>query len=122
MQTWIIIAAPSKRVWEVLTDTHCWPKWGPPVTAVRCTERFIQSDSKGQVQISLGFWLPFEITDFVPGEKWSWRVMHIPATGHRVEALAPKQCRLVFEVPMIALPYLLFCNIAARRIRRICES
>jgi uncharacterized protein YndB with AHSA1/START domain len=122
METETIIAASSKLVWEVLTDTNCWPQWGPSVTDVRCRNRFIQSGSKGSVRTALGFWLPFEITEFVPGIKWSWRVMNIPATGHRVEALAPGQCRLVFEVPGIAAPYLLVCKVAAHNIKRICEN
>ena len=122
MQTETIIAASSKRVWRVLTDTKCWPRWGPSVRAVRCRDRFIQSGSKGSVRSFFGVWLPFEITDFVPEKKWSWRVMHIEATGHRVETLTPDKCRLVFEVPHIAAPYLLVCKIAALRIRRICEN
>ncbi len=121
METATIITASSKLVWEVLIDTHCWPKWGPSVTAVRCRDRFIQPGSKGHVRITLGLWLPFEIIDFVAGEKWSWRVMNIPATGHRVEALAPEQCLLVFEVPWLAAPYLLVCKIAAGRIKLIAE-
>ena len=121
METATIIAASSKVVWEVLIDTQCWPQWGPSVIAVRCRDRFIKPDTKGHVRITLGVWLPFEIQDFVPGEKWSWWVMNIPATGHRIEALAPGQCRLVFEVPWLAAPYLLVCKIAARRIKLIAE-
>ena len=121
METATIIAASSELVWEILIDTHCWPRWGPSVKAVRCLDRFIKSGTKGHVRIILGLWLPFEIMDFVPGEKWSWRVMNIPATDHRVEALASGQCRLVFEVPWIAAPYLQVCKIAARRIKLIAE-
>jgi hypothetical protein len=36
--------------------------------------------------------------------------------------LAPEQCRLIFEVPWLAAPYLLVCKIAARRIKLITES
>jgi hypothetical protein len=99
METSTIIDAPSNLVWEVLIDTHCWSRWGPSVNAVRCRDRFIQSGSKGYV-----------------------RVMNIRATGHRVEYLAIKQCRLIFEVPWLAAPYLLICKIAARRIKLIAES
>ena len=121
METATIIAASSKLVWNILIDTHYWPRWGPSVTAVRYPNRFIQSDTKGHVRIIFGLWLPFEIMDFVPGEKWSWRVMNIPATGHRVEVLAPERCRLVFEVPWLAAPYLLVCKIAACRIKLVAE-
>ena len=122
MKTSIIIAAPLEVVWKILVDTHLWSSWGPSVNGVRCRDRFIQSGSKGNVRIALGIWIPFEITDFVPEKRWSWRVMNIRATGHRVEYLATKQCRLTFEVPWIAAPYLLICKIAARRIKLIAES
>jgi uncharacterized protein YndB with AHSA1/START domain len=122
METSTIIDAPSKLVWEVLIDTQCWSRWGPSVNAVRCRDRFIQSGSKGSVRTAVGIWIPFEITDFVPGKRWSWRVMNIRATGHRVEYLAINQCRLIFEVPWFAAPYILICKIAARRIKLIVES
>jgi len=122
METAILIDAPLKTIWEIVTDTHCWPIWGPSVKAVRCKDRFIQPGTTGSVKTALGFWVPFEITDFVPGKKWSWRVANIPATGHRVEAISPERCRLIFEVVGIAAPYLLICKIAARRIKRIAES
>jgi hypothetical protein len=48
--------------------------------------------------------------------------MNIRATGHRVEYLAIKQCRLIFEVPWLAAPYLLVCKIATRRIKLIAEG
>lgn len=122
METGFVIEASADTVWQVIIDTHYWPKWGPSVRAVRCRDRFIHSGTKGSVQTASGIWLPFEITDFVPGVEWSWRVLGIPATGHRVEPLAPESCRLVFEVPLLAAPYLLVCNIAARRIKRIVEN
>lgn len=122
METKIIINAGSKRVWEVLTDTYCWPKWGPSVTAVRCRDRYIQSGSKGYVQTVIGIWVPFEITEFIPEKNWTWKVMGTPATGHRVESLATTKCRLVFEVPWGAAPYVLICKIAARRIKLISEN
>ena len=122
METATLIAAPSKVVWKILIDTHCWPRWGPSVSQVKCRNRYIQPGTKGYVRTAVGIWLPFEITDFVPAIKWSWRVMNIPATSHRVEALASRQCRLIFAVPWIAAPYLLVCKIAANRIKMIAES
>jgi hypothetical protein len=49
-------------------------------------------------------------------------VAGIPATGHRVEALGPGRCRVVFEVPLLAAPYLAVCRLAAHRIRTILEE
>ena len=50
-------------------------------------------------------WLPFEVARFEDGHAWSWRVGGILATGHRVEPLGPSRCRVVFELPALALPY-----------------
>ena len=122
METAIVIDAPAKIVWEILTDTACWEIWGPSVSSIRCEDRFVVSGTEGHVKILGAIWLPFIITDFVPGKKWSWRVMNIPATGHRVEGLSTRRCRLIFEVPTIAAPYILVCKIAARRIKRIAEN
>ena len=122
METAIIIDAPSKIVWEVLTDTACWKKWGPSVSSVRSRDRYIQSDTTGYVKVIGAIWLPFIITDFVPGKNWSWRVMNIRATGHRLEGISATQCRLIFEVPILAFPYILVCKVAAKRIKEIAEN
>jgi hypothetical protein len=122
METAIIIDAPSKIVWRILTDTACWKVWGPSVSSIRCKDRFIQSGTTGHVKVLGIIWLPFIITDFVPGKNWSWRVMNIHATGHRLESISNKQCRLTFEVPIIAFPYILICKIAIQRIKQIAES
>ncbi len=69
-----LIDAPCDRVWDLLTDTQQWPKWGPSVTGVRCADRFIRQGSRGEVRTALGLWLPFAITEFTPTKRWSWRV------------------------------------------------
>ena len=56
------------------------------------------------------------------GQQWGWEVAGIPATGHRVESLGPDRCRVVFEVPLLAAPYLTVCRLAAQRIRNILEQ
>jgi uncharacterized protein YndB with AHSA1/START domain len=49
-------------LWELITDTAQWPRWGPTVKAVRTSERYISKGSEGQVQTALGIWLPFVVT------------------------------------------------------------
>jgi hypothetical protein len=44
------------------------------------------------------------------------RSFGINATGHRVEPLDESSCRLVFQVPLWAAPYLVVCKIAVDRI------
>ena len=75
--------------------------------------------SLGRVQTALGVWVPFVITDFNDGLYWSWKVSGIHATGHRVEQVDYKKCRLIFEVPWFAAPYVTVCKIAAERIEKL---
>jgi hypothetical protein len=69
----------------------------------------------------LGLWVPFVITDFEIDRYWSWRVLGIRATGHRVERLAEGLCRLTFEVPIFGAPYVIVCREAVARIAKTLE-
>jgi uncharacterized protein YndB with AHSA1/START domain len=116
------IAAPAARVWSILIDTEAWPVWGPSLNRAECAGRFITAGSRGRVRTVLGVWLPFEILRFDDGRYWSWKVAGVPATGHRVEPLGAGACRLSFEVPMLAAPYLVVCRVACARIRTMAEA
>lgn len=122
METSVEIPAPAEAAWRLLTDTSQWPQWGPSLSRVESAERYIGPGSTGRVQTIIGVWLPFRVTEFVAGQRWSWEVAGIPATGHRVESLGPDRCRVVFEVPLPAAPYLAVCRLAAQRIRKILEQ
>jgi hypothetical protein len=114
-----IVAVSAEEAWALLIDTERWAEWGPSITAVECSTRFIGAGSRGRVRTVMGFWLSFEIVRFDAGHAWSWRVAGIPATGHRVEPLGTSHCRVVFEVPRLAGPYSLVCRLALRRIQRV---
>ena len=114
-----VVGAGPSTVWQLLTDTFSWKVWGPTVLAVRFSDRYIKKGSHGRVKTALHFWVPFEVTDFDPGKYWSWRIFGINATGHRVEPLDESSCRLVFQVPLWAAPYLVVCKIALDRIVRL---
>jgi uncharacterized protein YndB with AHSA1/START domain len=122
METSVEIKAPASAAWKLLTDTSRWPQWGPSLSCVESAERFIGPGSTGRVQTIFGVWLPFRVTEFVAGQRWGWEVAGIPFTGHRVESLGPDRCRVVFEVPLLATPYLAVCRLAAERIRNILEQ
>ena len=122
MKTSIEIDAPATAAWELLTDTGRWSQWGPSVVAAGCAERFIGAGSTGWVETVLGLRLPFRITRFEAGRRWNWEVAGIPATGHLVESLGPGRCRVTFEVPLLAAPYLTVCRLAVIRIKRILEE
>jgi hypothetical protein len=114
------VAAPRDRAWELLTDTERWPEWGPSVRAVDCPSRFIQSGTRGRVQLPLGVWLPFEITA-CEDYRWTWRVARVPATGHRVDD-APDGCRVCFELPVLATGYAPVCQRALGTITGLLEG
>lgn len=122
METAVEMGAPAAAAWELLTDTRRWPEWGPSVTGVECGERFIGPGTTGWVRTVIGLRVPFRITDFEAGRRWCWEVAGIPATGHRVEPLGPERCRVIFEVPLLAAPYLAVCRVAALKIRAILEG
>jgi hypothetical protein len=122
LETSLEILAPTAAAWDLLTDTSRWPEWGPSVTRVDSTEQYIGPGSSGRVLTVVGVWLPFRVTEFVAGQRWDWEVAGIPATGHRVEPLGPDRCRVTFEVPLLATPYLAVCRVAAHRIRNILEQ
>lgn len=122
METGIEVQVPAAVAWELLTDTRRWSQWGPSVVAVEFDGRFIGPGSRGWVKTVLGVRLPFRITEFDPGRRWCWQVAGVAATGHRVDPLGADRCRVVFEVPLLAAPYLAVCQLAARRIKRLLEG
>ena len=108
--------------WALLTDTRRWPEWGPTVSAATVTSSaspFVATGSTGRVRTPVGVWLPFEVTEFDEGHRWSWRVTGVPATSHEVEPAGADGCRVSFLVPTAAAPYLAVCALALRRIERL---
>jgi hypothetical protein len=116
------INASPQAVWELLTDTTRWVSWGPSITAVESSDRFIRLGSTGRVRTAVGLWAPFAVTEMKQGRYWSWHVFGVPATGHRVDRLAEGTCRLFFLVPVFGAPYIVVCKIALHRIARILRS
>lgn len=115
------LAVEPDRAWEVLADTRYWPAWGPSVTGVelhRPATTHIGPGVSGRVRTAVGVWLPFRVTEWEQGRSWAWIVGGVAATGHRVDP-APGGCRVSFEVPIVAAPYLLVCQEALRRIDRL---
>lgn len=106
-------------VWNLIIDTFKWPQWGPTVKSVQCPERFICKGTQGQVLTAFGIWLPFVITGYDHASFWSWNVASVKATGHRIQAVKTGGCYLWFEVPIIAAPYTLVCQMALGRIKNL---
>ena len=111
--------APPPVVWNLITDTTQWPRWGPTVKGIQLTERFIRNGSRGRVLTAIGVWLPFVVVEYEHACFWSWRVASIKATGHRIQATESGGCYLWFEVPIIAAPYILICQLALNRIQNL---
>ena len=114
------VAAPPDEVWRLLVEVEQWPRWGPSISEVQLDHigDRIRAGSTGMVVPPIGVPLPFRVTDFVDGERWSWRVAGIPATSHRVEAVGAGT-RVSFGVPPWAPAYLAVCALALRRLERL---
>jgi uncharacterized protein YndB with AHSA1/START domain len=120
------IGAPAERVWDLLVDTARWPAWGPTVSGAEIATGGVGTrigpGATGRVRTSLGPSLPFVIEDFDPGRRWTWAVAGVSATGHRVDPLDDGSCRVTFEVPRWAPPYLAVCWLALRRIEALATA
>ena len=77
--------------------------------------------TSGRVKTAPGIWLPFSITGFEEGRFWSWNVVGIPATGHRVELREDGLWQLTFEAPILAAQYAYICKMALNRIAGMLE-
>ena len=112
-----LIAAPPSAAWNVLVDLEAWPHWGPTVSAARLDSphKRLSRGATGIVRTSLGFSVPFVVTEFEPGRHWAWKVAGVPATSHRVEPVG-HHARVSMGVPWWAAGYLAVCSIALRRI------
>lgn len=113
------IDAPAERVWDLLTNTAAWPEWGPTVRSATLDGEELEAGATGTVRTSVGFELPFEITEFETGRRWSWKVGGVPATSHEVEPLSPERCRAGFGIWWAGAPYLAVCRLALCRIERL---
>jgi hypothetical protein len=123
---WVVterFARPPADAWDRLVDTAAWPEWGPSVAAVEASERHVVAGTTGRVRVArLGVWLPFEVTGCAD-RRWTWRVAGVPATGHRVEAVAGSHGSVVgIEVPPVAAPYVPVCRCAVDRIAGLAQS
>ena len=110
------------EAWRVITDTRQWVDWGPSVSRVKCAQRYIQPSSIGSIRTVFGFWVPFTITVYEHPHFWSWRIGRFEATGHRLAITEDGFCRISFDMPWWAFPYVLICAIALRRISRLLEA
>lgn len=119
------LAVAPATAWDALVDTERWPAWGPSVRDVNCDQRRIRANSTGRVRLPGGLWVPFRVTAFEDGRRWTWSVARVPATGHRVEPVTPESgdgptvCRVVFEVPLLAGGYVPVCRRAIGDLERL---
>jgi uncharacterized protein YndB with AHSA1/START domain len=110
------IDAPADVLWWLFTDPEQWPKWGPSVRSAELHDGKFEQGATGTVTTPVGIKFGFEITDYVDGASWAWKVASVPATHHTVESLGADRCRVGFGVPWVVAPYLAACEIALRRI------
>ena len=113
------IHAPPETVWNIVTDTHLWPIWGPSLQKVACADRTIHLGCTGRLKTPFHFWLPFTITQYTHISYWSWRVGGVEATGHRITKNRDNTSTLCFEMAWWLFPYLLVCRVALNRIAKL---
>ncbi len=113
------LEVPAALAWELLTDTAAWPGWGPSVRSARLDQGRFEAGATGSLTTTIGVRLGFELTEVEPGRAWSWEVMGVPATGHRVDPLGPRRCRVGFSVPWPAVAYLPVCSLGLRNLERM---
>ena len=111
-----MFSASPDMLWDLITDTTRWSRWGPTVKAVRTSEPYIRKGSEGHVLTPLGIWLPFVVTDYEHERFWKWKVASVRATGHRLQSTDAGGALLWFEVPVMAFPYIAICRLALTRI------
>ena len=113
------MAVPPGAAWDVITDLTAWPVWGPTVAGAQLDSPGpFALGSRGKVLTPVGVPLPFEITEFVDGTLWGWKVAGIPATRHEVVPDG-HGCVVSFAVPIWAPAYLSIMAIALPRIEKL---
>ncbi|BBZ63270.1 hypothetical protein MMON_45710 [Mycolicibacterium monacense] len=114
-----VVNASPAEVWSVLIDLDAWPKWGPTVAGAELLDGTeLGLGERGKVYTPVGIPLPFTITEFEPGRRWSWQVAGIPATAHGVEP-TEAGTRLYMGAPVWAGAYLPVLAVALQRIDRM---
>lgn len=115
------IVAPAEEVWRLLVDLDAWPRWGPTVAGAELDDAPLRLGARGRIWTPVGVPLPFEITEFVDGRSWAWKVAGVDATRHEVVARGDG-CRLSFGVPWWAPGYLAVFVIALGRINQMATA
>lgn len=115
-----VLSVPATDAWDALVDTTRWPDWSPLLTGVEATDRRLRPGTTGRVRIP-GAWLPFRITECT-SRRWTWRVLGIPATGHRVDDLGSDRCRVAVELPRYATGYVPVCLWALETLESLLED
>lgn len=113
------IAVAASDAWDLLVDVGRWPDWGPSVRSAGLDTDRMELGATGWVRTPLRLRLPFEVTEFEPGRRWSWKVAGVPATDHRVRPLDAASCSVGFGLPLLAAPYAIVCRRALASIERL---
>ncbi|QAU12098.1 SRPBCC family protein [Halorubrum sp. BOL3-1] len=116
------VAGAVEPTARALRDTRRWPDWSPSVRGVESTDRYVETGTTGRVRVA-GVRVPFRVTS-ATRLRWDWRVVGVPATGHRVDryADATDRCRVVVEVPLVAVGYVPVCRRALNRFAALVEA
>ena len=96
-ETTIEIQAPGDLVWATLADVERWPTWTASMRRVEIlTKGPLGLSAKVRVKHPRLSALVWDVTEFVPGEVFTWRssILGVTCVGtHRVSARAPLTAR-----------------------------
>ena len=98
----VMIDAPARRVWEVLTDVERWPEWAATVTSVtRLDEGPLMVSSRARVEQPKLPPTEYVVTELAPAKSFTW-VATSPGVRtiarHHVEALPRSGTRVRLSV------------------------
>lgn len=130
IQHTIEIAAPPKRVWDVMTVVERWPEWTSSVSRVEILDGAAMTVGSRvrirQPRLAPAVWT---VTTIKPERYFEWQSVVPGLTsigGHRIEALGNERCRVVLSLewkgPLAPLINLIYGGLSRRYVTTEAEG
>jgi uncharacterized membrane protein len=87
----ISIAAPSERIWSILTDVERWPEWTASMSSVRLVAGdHIAVGSRANIKQPRMPEVVWEVTAVDPGQSFTWQSRSAGVITTATHSLAPE--------------------------------